>query len=136
MIQRLSSLQIQGMLEQYSVVDTDIKRNTIMDVQNFYELLKIDSEPFSYKVLNIDMMAFPNIFSKGKGGQDCKRVYLTHKMYEKTRLLSGNGAVRRNMQYLFYLLQVSEKRLINQGVYNTIKMLSSLVKKMSDSYLK
>ena len=136
MIQRLSSLQIQGMLEQYSVVDTDIKRNTIMDVQNFYELLKIDSEPFSYKVLNIDMMAFPNIFSKGKGGQDCKRVYLTHKMYEKTRLLSGNGAVRRNMQYLFYLLQVSEKRLINQGVYNTIKNVKFLGQKNVGQLLK
>ena len=130
MIKRLNSLQIQGMMEQYSVVDTDTKRNTILDVNNFYELLKIDSEPLSRKDKNIDMQAFPNIFPDGKGGQDSKReVYLQPNMYEKTRLLSGNSAVRRNMQYLFYLLQISEKRLINQGVYNTIKNVKFLGQK-------
>ena len=39
MIQKLSSLQIQSLLEQYSVVDNNLQGKSIMDVENFYKFL-------------------------------------------------------------------------------------------------
>ena len=49
MIQKLSSLQCQNMMEQYSVIDSDLQGKSIMDADNLYELLKIDAEPISHK---------------------------------------------------------------------------------------
>ena len=121
-IQKLSNPKIQCLLEQYSVVDNDLKGKSIMDVNDFYELLKINDKPLSHTEPFIDMQAFPNIFPYGIAGQNSDReVPIQPKMYEKTRLVSGNFGVRRNMPYLFYTLQNSDKRLINQGVYNTMK---------------
>ena len=40
--------------------------------------------------------------------------------------MSGRSSVRRNTQYIFYSLQENEKRLINQGVYSTLKNVKCL----------
>ena len=127
LIQKLSEPEIQCLLENYSVVDMDLKGKSIMDVENIYELLKIKSSPLSHKEENIDVQAFPNIFPFGKAGQNSDReAYLQPKMYELTRLMTGNFVVRRNMQYLFYKVQNYDKRLINQGVYSTMKSVKFL----------
>ena len=111
MIQRLGTTQIQNNLEHFSVVDIDLNGESIRNVDNIYQLVNINAKPISYKTKNVDMLGFPGIFSYGIGGQNSSReVNLQPKMYEKTRLMSGNNAVRRNMQYLFYLLQNSEKK--------------------------
>ena len=127
MIKKLCSPQIQNMMEHYSVVDNDLQGKSIIDVENLYELLKIDSEPLSYKEKFIDIQAFPNIFPYGKAGQNSDRIEsLQPKMFEKTMLLSGRFHIRRNKQYIFYCRQNSDKKLINQGIYSTVKNIKGL----------
>ena len=127
-IKKLSSVEYQTMLEHYSIVDMGKQDYSIMDdFENYYEFLNIRTDPVGYREPNVDLLGFPWIFPFGKAGQNStKRVQLQPKMYEKTRLLSGKSEIRRNIQYIFYLLQVFERRLINQGVYHTLKNVKCL----------
>ena len=68
MIERLSSLKMQSMLEHYSVVDYDLQGKSIMDVEHFYQFLHIDSKPLSYKEKNIDA-SFSEYTPIWKGGK-------------------------------------------------------------------
>ena len=124
MIEKLTSLQAQGQIEQFSVSDIDLQAKSIIHVDNFYTLIKIESAPLSYKEKYIDLQAFPNIFPYGIAGENSPRqtkYVLQPKMYEKARLMSGRSQVRRNIPYLFYLSHRSENRAINQGVFLCMK---------------
>ena len=126
MIEKISSMQAQGLIEQYSVATIEVEGKSIMDFDNFYKFIKVDAEPLSHKEKDIDLRAFPNIFPFGKAGQNSFRKDLQPKMYEKSKLMSGRFDSRRNIPYLFYLLHGSERRSINQGVYLAMKNVKCL----------
>ena len=124
MIEMINHLEAKGQIEHYCANDIDLKGKSLIDADNLYKFIKIDADPLSYKEQNIDLLSFPNIFPFGIAGENSPRHAknaLTPYMYEKTRLLSGRGHIRRNIPYMFYLLHRFERRAINQGVYLCMK---------------
>ena len=120
MIQKLSEREIQYQLEHFTVAN-DFKGKFAHGIDLLFKFLKLDTPPLSHKEKNIDVQGFLSVFPYGIGGQNSDRIFLQPKMYEKTRVLSGRNHIRRNISYLFHLLNVSEKRAINQGVFLAMK---------------
>ena len=102
----------------------------VQQANDFFKVLKIESELVPSHTENVDCLAFPEIFPYGKGGHDEKRpVVCKGAFYEKSHVLTSNNFARRQTQYLFYLGQQRELREIKQGIFQILNTgLSNITK--------
>ena len=123
LLEKLNDFQLNHLIEQYTVTTF----NTVSDRPDpatydcLYKLLKIKDNPIQSEDPKLDMYCFPDLFPYGIGGRREEREEQAQPLrYEKTRLMSSNLQFRRNLSYLFFLLQEHEKRKINQGMFASV----------------
>ena len=124
MLEEMTSDDLKNMLEEYTV--TGMGQSYLDDspelMDDMYRLLRLDDEAVEFEDNNLDLLAFPEIFSWGTGGKRTEKEDKAMPLqYEKTRLLSANASSRRHLGYLFHLSGECERRKIRQSVFATIK---------------
>lgn len=73
--------------------------------RKLYQQVKVHAENLKHNLEGLDMLCFPDVFPTGQNGQKITReTRLRDCDYIKRRLLSIHPRYRRNIQYLFYLL--------------------------------
>ena len=108
--------------------------NDHQEAKDLFKVLRVDTNPITeHKNKNLDCLAFPEIYPYGKGGiHDPKReVSVTEAFFEKARVLSASGDIRRNSQLLFHNVQRREKREIQNAIFkvqNSSKEFSDITK--------
>ena len=109
-------------LLQHKILMGDTERQMESIVDGLYQEVRTDRKCLdNRKVLNLDVLSNPDVFPFGRGGRNAPRkTKIQPSMYEKARLLSSNGTARRNMSYLFQLMQNNENRRIHDGVYDVL----------------
>ena len=128
-IEAMTEKDVQNYIEHYSVTGLDnLEANG--DLDNLYQLLKLDEKPISTENKRKDALCFPEIFPYSVGGKDTsgKAKKIQEYYYEELRLKSKHGHVRRNIPYLFSLGQDHEKRSIKQGVFASVKNVKGILK--------
>ena len=105
---------------EYGHLTVNSVQRDIDDVKDLFKILKIDSQPVPSYSHNLDCLAFPYIFPYGFGGRGAPRKYLTAATYEKTHIMTSDSFRRRNKQYLFFMAQQRESRVIKQGLFCVI----------------
>ena len=96
-------------------------------MENLYQLLRIDSTPLSLEMEDQDVRCFPEVLPWAIGRRNSTRAAsIMPLQYEKARLMSRRGNIRRNIQFSFSLGQANERRKITQGVYASIRNVKGL----------
>lgn len=90
-----------------------------------YQMVKIQDEPLYRSVNNLDLMCFPDLFPYGDCGQRFDRsIRLRDCDFIKAKLMSVHPQYRRNIQYLFYLLNDCNMRQLNAGIYQLLNVVN------------
>ena len=72
--------------------------------------------------LHLDLICFPVLFPNGKFGEHYAReVKITSSDYIKSRLLNKDSRFRKDPQYVFYLLWLTELRQLTAGIFNMLR---------------
>ena len=131
MLEAMTEDDLKYLIEEYTV--TGMGQSFLEDdpdlMNDLYKMLRLDDKAIDMDDNNLDLMAFPEVFSYGVGGKRGFRGEFQKDnplQYEKARLLSANPASRRNTNYLFHLTGECERRRIHQSVMATIKNVSGL----------
>ena len=126
-IDQMTPEDFKNLIENYTVTGLDNIDQNPEFMENLYQLLKIDNAPLSLEMEDLDLRCFPEVLPWGIGGRNSKRnAAVMPLQYEKARLLSRRGNIRRNIQYIFSLGQANERRKITQGVYASIRNVKGL----------
>ncbi|KAL5271400.1 hypothetical protein ACHWQZ_G001890 [Mnemiopsis leidyi] len=127
LIEHMTEDDFRNLIEQYTVTGLEnLKENPDL-LEDLYQLLRLDEDPVDLDDTNLDLLAFPEIFSWGIGGKRGFREEKgTHVQYEETRMLSSNASSRRHIQYLFHLAGENERRKITRSIFSTIKFVQGL----------
>ena len=116
-----------NLIENYTVTGLDNIDKNPEFMENLYQLLKVDNTPLSLEMKDLDLRCFPEVLPWGIGGRNSERDGAVMPLqYERARLLSRRGNIRRNIQYIFSLGQANERRKITQGVYASIRNVKGL----------
>ena len=101
-----------------------------------FQMLKVSSNSMDCKTRMLDLFCFPDLYPYGNNGQHADRlIKITSSEYIKARLLSKNRTFRLNLQYLFYLLNDSNMRQLNSGIYHTMNVNITNKKYTAGKYL-
>ena len=129
LIEQMSEDDFNNLIAHYTVTCLDGFEDNPQWLDNLYQLLRIDDDPISLQEPNLDVMCFPEVFPWGVGGRNAQeeRVRKVGPLqFERTRLLSKHGNIRRNVPYIFSMGQENERRKITQGVYASLKNVRGL----------
>eukprot|EP00116_Pleurobrachia_bachei_P000239 sb/3460501/ len=99
------------------------------DLDNLYELLKVQSTPVPSSDKRLELLSFPELFCHGTGSLHDDRpqeMKCGPAKYSKTRLLSGDARFRHNLQYVFYLAGEQMRRKIAQSIYGALRNVHGL----------
>ncbi|KAL5259662.1 hypothetical protein ACHWQZ_G009943 [Mnemiopsis leidyi] len=127
LLEHMTESDFRNLVEQYTVTGLEnLKENPDL-LEDLYQLLRLDEDPVDLDDTNLDLLAFPEIFSWGIGGKRGFREEKgTHVQYEETRMLSSIASSRRHIQYLFHLAGENERRKITRSIFSTIKFVQGL----------
>ena len=118
MMEEMTADDYKYLVEEFTVTGMDILDDNPELMDDLYKLLRIDDDPIDMEDKNLDLLAFPEIFSWGVGGKKGFRSEEAKPLqYEKARLMSSKGATRRNVQHLFHLAGESERRKIRSSIF-------------------
>ena len=127
MLERMTSEDLNNMIEAFTVTrldQTDVDESPDLH-DELYKLLRLDDDALDMDNSQLDLMAFPEVFSWGVGEKrastDVRDEKANPLQYEKSRLLSADGSSRRHTNYLFHLSSECERRKIMQSVFSTMK---------------
>lgn len=127
--------QSDPMYEQYTVFPVQSSRTNI-SATKLYQQVKVHANPIAWFEKKLDMLCFPDIFPTGVNGQHEIRLQSIRDCdYNKARILSRHPRYRRNMQYIFHLMNNATMRQINGGVYQTLNLTNANQKFTKESYL-
>ena len=127
MMEQMSADDFKNLIEDYTVTGMDILDDNPELMDDLYKLLRIDDDPIDMADTNLDLLAFPEIFSWGVGGKRGFRGEQAKPLqYEKARLMSSNGSTRRHVQHLFHLAGECERRKIKSSIIATMKNVNGL----------
>ena len=88
-----------------------------------YQMLKVQDMPIDNRYKTLDLLCFPHLYPFGKNGQHENRPKrLSDSEFIKSRLMSKHSQFRLNIQYLFYLLNDTNIRQLNSGIYHKMNM--------------
>ena len=105
----------------YTIRRLDKKVLTEADIDQ-YKLLHVREDAMDSRKLHLDVMCFPVLFPNGKFGEHYAReVKITTSDYIKCRLLNKNSRFRKDPQYVFYLLWLTELRQLTAGIFNMLR---------------
>ena len=122
MMEEMTEEDYKNLIEEFTVTGMDILDDNPELMDDLYRLLRLDDDPVDLTDTNLDLLAFPEIFSWGVGGRRGFRGEETKPLqYEKSRLMSSNGPTRRNVQHLFHLAGENERRKIRSSIFATLK---------------
>ena len=130
LIENMTEEDFKNLLSHYTVTCLDDLENNPQWLESLYQLLRIDDDPIPLQDPNLDVLCFPEVFPWGIGGQKADQQERQRKVgplqYERARLLSKRGNIRRNIPYIFSLGQEYERRKITQGVYASLRNVKGL----------
>ena len=130
LIENMTEDDFKNLLSHYTVTCLDDLDSNPQWLESLYQLLRIDDDPISLQEPNLDVLCFPEVFPWGIGGQKVEQEERQRKVgplqYERARLLSKRGNIRRNIPYIFSLGQEYERRQITQGVYASLRNVKGL----------
>ena len=108
------------MLTQFTVMDLEKSNFNIPDI-NKYTCKKIKTTPLNSTDQNIDILCFPDIFPYGRSNMYANRPYsISPAMFARIQLMNENPNERRNIQYIFSLLNNKDIRAAESGIYATL----------------
>jgi len=90
-----------------------------------YQMLKVQDIPMDNRYKTLDLLCFPDLYPFGKNGQHEDRPkHLSNSEFIKSRLMSKHSQFRLHIQYLFYLLNDTNIRQLNSGIYHKMNMIN------------
>lgn len=96
---------------------------------DLYQMKKIQEAPIDSRHKDLDTMCFPWLYPYGDRGQHEERIVpITEFEYAKARLLSGDPRFRRDIQYLFFLLNQQTMRALSSGIYYCLNVIDQRFK--------
>lgn len=88
-----------------------------------YQMLKVEDLALDFRYKALDLKCYPSLYPYGINGQREERVVcLTEFEYIKLRLMSRHPRFRLNQQYLFFLLNDSNIRQLNSGIFHKMNV--------------
>ena len=116
-LEKASENEIAG-FQSFTIRNLDNKLPADSDIEK-YKILSVKEDPLDNRQQHLDIMCFPILFPTGKFG-------ITHELNSPTVSTSNldcsiKTRVRKNPQYVFYLLWQKEMRELSAGVYNLLK---------------
>lgn len=128
-------LQSDKIYEQFTIHPLYEKRPD-ETITNLYQMLKIQDMPLDNCHENLDLQCFPHLYPYGCNGQNQDRSRrLTQAEFIKSRLMSKYSQYRQDQQYLFYLLNDSNIRQLNSGIYYKFNITNPSERFTAASYL-
>ena len=107
-------------LTQFTVMDLEKCDYNIPDIQK-YTCKRINTTPLNATDKNIDIYCFPDIFPYGRAGMyENRPVRISPAMFARIQLMNQNPNARRNIQYIFSLLNNKDIRAAESGIYATL----------------
>ena len=92
---------------------------------NLYQQLLIHDVPLYRTKAFLDAMCFPLFYPLGKNTQhDERQVRLRDCDFIKAKLTSINPRYRRNIEYIFYLLNDCKYRQLDGGIYQVLNLVN------------
>ena len=91
------------------------------NVKDIFKTIRLDDTPVPSHLPYLDAKAFFDVFPHGFGCMaDALANNVTASVFEKAKLMTADGFVRRNQQYLFHLAQQRELRDIRSGIARSL----------------
>ena len=83
---------------------------------------------------SLDLLCFPDPYGVNYQNED-RIIRLSEFEFIKTRLLSKHSQFRRNLQYLFYLLNDNNMRQLNNDIYHKLNVFNPRDRYKAAQYL-
>src|SRR5580765_2088899 len=124
-----------GYYEQYTIYPLYEKKANKTSTA-LYQMLKIQDLPLDNREQYLDLMCFPDLYPFGINGQrETRQVKLFDHEFIKCRLTSKHPQYRLNQQYLFYLLNDANMRLLSRGIFHKMNVTNPRVRYTAAEYL-
>ncbi|XP_067206958.1 uncharacterized protein [Linepithema humile] len=124
-----------GYYEQYTIYPLYEKR-TNKTATALYQMLKVYDLPLDNREKCLDLLCFPDLYFFGINGQhETRQVKLHDHEFVKCRLMSKHPQYRLNQQYLFFLLNNTNIRQLNRGIFHKMNVTNPQVRYTAAEYL-
>ncbi|KAG8197600.1 hypothetical protein JTE90_021330 [Oedothorax gibbosus] len=114
----ITQKDLEDIYYQHLTINTINKYTINKSAVELYQILKVDAECIDNRDLELETKCFPDLFPTGYNGMNQERSSkLIVFEYTKLRVMSFVSRFRLTVQYLFYLLNLSNIRQLASGIF-------------------